>query len=284
MSGPTIGALLCEAGEALRAAGIDEARIEARLLLGHVLGRKPLALPMEGHRAVAEADAARFRALLARRLAREPSAYLTGTRGFWTLDLAVTPAVLIPRPDTETIVAAALDTRRERSVVGRILDLGTGSGAILLALLAECPNAHGIGLDRSAGALAVARANASSAGLGARAAFVQGDWAGAIAGRFDLVVSNPPYIDTATIATLDPEVAAFEPRAALDGGPDGLAAYRAIIPDLSRLLPGDGAAVLELGFGQAAAVAALAAQAGLAVAEIRQDLGGIDRALVLRPA
>jgi release factor glutamine methyltransferase len=280
----TIGALLCEAGDAFRAAGIAEARIEARLLLGHVLGRKPLALPMEGRRSVAEEDAARFRALVARRVAREPSAYLTGTRGFWTLDLAVTPDVLIPRPDTETVVSAALDAISDRSAIRHVLDLGTGSGAILLALLAECPAADGIGLDRSGAALAVARANAAASGLAARAAFVCGDWAEAVTGPFDLVVSNPPYIATAMIATLDPEVAAHEPRAALDGGSDGLAAYRAIVPHLSRLLGAHGVAVLELGFGQARAVADLVAQVGLAVAEIRQDLGGIDRALVLRPA
>ncbi|WP_291296419.1 peptide chain release factor N(5)-glutamine methyltransferase [Elioraea sp.] len=284
MSTATIGGLLCEAGAAFRAAGIEDARIEARLLLGHVLGRKPLALPMEGHRVVAEEQAAQFRALVSRRVAREPSAYLIGTRGFWTLDLAVTHDVLIPRPDTETIVAAALDAVPDRPAVGRVLDLGTGSGAILLALLAECPAAYGIGLDRSAGALAVARANAAAAGLAARAGFVRGDWAGAIAGQFDLVVSNPPYIETATIASLEPEVAVHEPRAALDGGADGLDAYRAIVPALSRLLRARGAAVLELGFGQAAAVADLALRAGLGVTEIRQDLGGVDRAVVLRPA
>lgn len=280
----TIGALLCEAGAAFRAAGIEEARIEARLLLGHVLGRKPLALPLDGHRAVGDGDAARFRALVARRVGREPSAYLTGTRGFWTLDLAVSADVLIPRPDTETIVAAALDAVGDRSAVRRILDLGTGSGAIVLALLAECPAAHGIGLDRSEPALRVARANARTAGLAARAGFVRGDWADAIAGRFDLVVSNPPYIATETIATLAPEVAVHEPRAALDGGADGLDAYLAIVPHLVRLIGERGAAVLELGFGQAGQVADLAMRAGLAVAEIRQDLGGIDRALVLRPA
>lgn len=283
MSPETIGALLCEAGERLRAAGVEEARVEARLLLGHVLGRKPLALPLEGHRAVGAEDAARFRALVDRRAAHEPSAYLTGTRGFWTLDLAVTPAVLIPRPDTETVVAAALDHAGGRANVRRVLDLGTGSGAILLALLAECPNAWGVGLDRSEAALRLARANAKACGLEGRAAFVRGDWAEAISGRFDIVASNPPYVDTATIDTLAPEVAAHEPRAALDGGADGLSSYRAIIPTLPRLLAPSGIAVLELGAGQAESVAAIAAAEGLRRLEIRQDLGGVPRAFALAP-
>jgi release factor glutamine methyltransferase len=279
--GVTVGALLCEAGERLRAAGVEEPRVEARLLLGHVLGRKPLALPLEAHRPVGAEEAARFRALVSRRVGRAPAAYLTGTRGFWTLDLLVTPDVLIPRPDTETVVAAAIDHAGDRAAVRRVLDLGTGSGAILLALLAECPNAWGVGLDRSPAALAVARGNAAAAGLSSRAAFVCGDWAEAVTGPFDIVASNPPYVATATIATLDPEVAAHEPRAALDGGADGLRCYRAIIPALGRLLAPSGIAVLELGAGQAESVAAIAATEGLRRLEIRQDLGGVPRAFAL---
>lgn len=281
--GETIGALLCEAGAAFRVAGIEEARIEARLLLGHVLGRKPLSLPLDAHRVVSGEDAVRFRALVARRAAHEPSAHLTGTRGFWTLDLAVTADVLIPRPDTETIVACALHHAGERSAVRRVLDLGTGSGAILLALLSELPSAYGIGLDRSAAALAVARRNAETCGVGERAGFVRGDWAAAIGARFDVVVSNPPYIDRATIATLAPEVALHEPRAALDGGEDGLDAYRALLPELPRLLAPGGIAVLEIGFGQAESVSALARAAGLAEVELRRDLGGVPRAFAVRP-
>jgi release factor glutamine methyltransferase len=284
MSGETIGALLCEAGARFREAGIEEARVEARLLLGHVLGRKPLSLPMDGHRAVSEVDAARFRTLVARRAAHEPSAYLTGTRGFWTLDLAVTPAVLIPRHDTEAVVSAALDHAGARAGVRRVLDLGTGSGAILLALLAECPAAFGVGVDRSEDALGVARCNATAVGLGARAGFVLGDWAEAVTGCFDIVVSNPPYIESETIATLAPEVAAHEPRPALDGGEDGLDAYRRILPSLPRLLGAAAVAVLEIGAGQGEAVSSLAVAAGLRVMEIRQDLGGIPRAMVLRGA
>lgn len=282
MSGETIGALLCEAGARLRAAGIEEARLEARLLLGHVLGRRPLSLPIEGHLPVAAEEAARFRALVSRRAAHEPSAHLTGTRGFWTLDLAVTPDVLIPRPDTETVVSAALDHAGARGAIGRVLDLGTGSGAILLALLAECPGAYGIGVDRSAGALSVARRNAEASGLSERTGLVLGDWAEAIAGCFDIVASNPPYIPRAVIPTLAPEVAEHEPRAALDGGEDGLDAYRRILPGLPRLLGAASVASLELGFGQAEAVSALARGAGLTVVEIRQDFGGVPRAMVLR--
>lgn len=277
----TIGALLCEAGAALRAAGVEEARVEARLLLGHVLGRKPLALPLAGHQTVSVDEAARFRSLVRRRAARVPLAYLTGSRGFWTLDLAVTPDVLIPRHDTETVVAAALDHGRARGAVGRVLDLGTGSGAILLALLAELPRAFGIGLDRSEAALRLARRNAAAAGLDARSAFLCGDWAGAVAARFDVVVANPPYVATETIATLAPEVAAHEPLAALDGGRDGLDAYRALIPDLPRLLGQGGVAVLEIGAGQGGRVARLARDAGLRCLEIRRDFGGVPRAFVL---
>jgi len=277
----TVGALLCEAGQWLREAGVEQPRVEARLLLGHVLGLRPLALPLEADRPVPEAEAARFRALLRRRVAREPLAYITGSCGFWTLDLAVTPEVLIPRPDTETVVAAALDHAGDRAAVRRVLDLGTGSGAILLALLAECPYAFGLGVDLSAGALAVARANAAASGLAGRACFVRGDWAEAVRGRFDIVAANPPYVATGTIATLEPEVARHEPLAALDGGSDGLRCYRAIVPALPRLIAPGGVAVVEIGAGQAESVAAMAEAAGLRRVEIRQDLGGVPRAFAL---
>ncbi|TQF83152.1 peptide chain release factor N(5)-glutamine methyltransferase [Elioraea sp. Yellowstone] len=281
---PTIGGLLCEAGAILRAAGIEEPRREARLLLGHVLGRAPGLLTIEAAAPVGAADAGRFRALVARRAAREPAAHLTGRRGFWTLDLAVTPDVLVPRPESETLIEAALDALPDRSAVRRVLDLGTGSGALLLAALGEFPAAIGVGIDLSAAALAVARANAARCGLAERALFLCGDWSAALGGGFDLVLANPPYVATADIATLDPEVRDHDPRAALDGGPDGLAAYRAILADLPRLLDRSGLAVIELGAGQAADVAGLARTAGLATVELRQDLGGIPRAIALRHA
>lgn len=278
----TIGALLCEAGTILRDAGIEEPRREARLLLGHVLGRAPGLLTTEPRVAVAEADATRFRDLVVRRAAHVPAAHLTGTRGFWTLDLSVTPDVLVPRPDTETLVEAALDLLPDRRAVRRVLDLGTGSGALLLAALGEYPNALGFGVDRSLAALALARGNAMRHGLAERALFLCGDWSASVRAEFDLVLSNPPYIRSAAIAGLAPEVRDHEPRAALDGGKDGLDAYRAIIADLPRVLASSGLAVLELGAGQAGDVAALARDSGLAVVQLRQDLGGIPRAICLR--
>ncbi|MFN6998739.1 peptide chain release factor N(5)-glutamine methyltransferase [Elioraea tepidiphila] len=280
----TIGSLLCEAGTVLRAAGIEGPRREARLLLGHVLGRAPGLLTIEARDPVGAAEAARFRELVARRAAHVPAAHLTGTRGFWTLDLIVTPDVLIPRPDSETLIEAALAALPDRPSVRRVLDLGAGSGALLLAALSEFPAAIGLGVDRSPAALAVARANAARAGLADRARFVCGHWSAALDGGFDLVLANPPYVPSGDIAGLEPEVREHDPRAALDGGVDGLDAYRAILADLPRILLPDGVAVLELGAGQAADVSRLATARRLGISELRQDLGGIPRALVLRHA
>lgn len=228
-------------------------------------------------------DAPVLEAFVRRRLAGEPVDRIIGSRGFWTLDLAVTPAVLSPRPDTETIVRAALDHTRHRPPL-EVLDLGTGSGAILLALLAELPEARGLGVDLSADALAVAGSNARAGGLADRAAFLCGGWDAALGRRFGLVVSNPPYIPTADIPGLDREVRDHDPHLALDGGADGLDAYRAILPLLPRLMSDEGCAVLEIGLGQDEALRGLAAASGLAVAEIRPDLGGVPRAVVLARA
>jgi release factor glutamine methyltransferase len=268
-------------GEALRlgaarlACIADNPRLEARLLLSHVLGISTANLIRDSGQTI---DPTAFDALTARRLAHVPLAYLTGHREFWSLDLEVSPATLIPRPDSETIVAAAL-----RAVVApaRVLDLGTGSGCLLLAVLRERPGAFGIGVDRSTNALVVARRNARRLGMGDRVAFVAGDWMNAIGGRFDLILANPPYIPTDEIGTLMPEVAWHEPRTALDGGTDGLEAYRRIIPALPAHLTSTGVAVLEIGIGQGDPVSTLARAAGLG-AEAHPDLAGIARALVLR--
>lgn len=280
----TIGSLLCEAGTVLRAAGIEGPRREARLLLGHALGRVPGLLTIEARDPVGAAEAARFRELVARRAAHVPAAHLTGMRGFWTLDLIVTPDVLIPRPDSETLIEAALAALPDRPSVRRVLDLGTGSGALLLAALSEFPAAIGLGVDRSPAALAVARANAARAGLADRALFVCGHWSAALDGGFDLVLANPPYVPSGDIAGLEPEVREHDPHAALDGGLDGLDSYRAILADLPRILLPYGVAVLELGAGQGADVTRLATARGLGISELRQDLGGIPRAIVLRHA
>ena len=282
--GETVGAFLCQAGQVLRAAAIESPRLEARLLLGHAMGATPEALLRDPGAPVSPEAAARFRAALAARLDSVPVAHILGTQGFWTLDLAVSPATLIPRPDSESLVEAALDAFPEAGAALRVLDLGTGTGCLPLAVLAERPRAFGVGVDLVAGAAALAASNAARHGLADRAAFLAGDWAASLAGRFDLILSNPPYIESAAIAGLLPEGARHEPRSALDGGADGLAAYRHLAAILPGLLVPGGVAVLELGAGQRAAVEALARGAGLAPSGCRTDLGGVERALVLRAA
>ncbi|MDD2795938.1 peptide chain release factor N(5)-glutamine methyltransferase [Acidocella sp.] len=268
---PTAQALTAIAAR-LAQAGIEEPRREARLLLAAAEGITAARLLLQ-----AEVTPERFEPLVARRAAREPLAYILSRKEFWGLNFAVSPATLIPRPDTETLVEAVLALG---IAPARVLDLGTGTGCLLLALLSEFPAAFGVGVDISPAAAALAADNARSLGLASRAAFCAGNWAAALSGMFDLVVSNPPYIPSADIAGLMPEVAGFEPASALHGGADGLEAYRLLIAALPRLLTMNGAAVLELGVGQAPDVAALAAQAGFA-ATTRADLGGVPRALIL---
>ncbi len=275
----TPAALLAQAATVLEAAGIESPRREARLLLAHAAGIDQAVLLRDMHAPLA---APGFMALVQRRAAREPLALITGRQGFWTLDLDVSADTLIPRADSEAIIEAALAACAGQSV-RRVLDLGTGTGALLLAVLTELPGATGVGVDRTEGAARLARRNAASLGLADRAAFFCGDWAAALDARFDLVLSNPPYIESAEIAGLMPEVARYEPRRALDGGPDGLDAYRAILTALPALLAPGGAAVLELGIGQAPAVAAIAQSQGLAVAALDDDLSGVARAITLRP-
>ncbi|HET8997704.1 MAG TPA: peptide chain release factor N(5)-glutamine methyltransferase [Acetobacteraceae bacterium] len=264
----------------LRAAGTDSPRLEARLLLAHILGLTPTALLRDPSTRVPPEAQARFAALVDRRAGREPLAYILGHREFWSLDLAVSPATLIPRPDSETLVAAARSAFAGRAPPHSILDLGTGTGALLLAALSEFPAAWGVGVDRVPAAARLAAANAAALDLAPRAVFLAGIWADALAARFDLVLCNPPYIPTSELQALMPEVARHEPASALDGGADGLDAYRLIIPELPRLLSPQGVAVLELGAGQAQAVAGLARQAGLA-SGTQDDLAGVPRALLL---
>ena len=259
----------------LDAAGIPDARREARILLAAALNTDAAGLLRQ-----TEIDPALLAPLLARRVAREPMAYILGRREFWGLSFAVTPATLIPRPDSETLLEAALAARPDRTTVRRILDLGTGTGCLLLAALTEFGGAYGIGVDLGPAAAALAQRNAVALGLGPRAAFLAGDWAAALDARFDLVLCNPPYITSPDLAGLMPEVARYEPRAALDGGADGLDAYRAVLAALPALLAPGGVAVLELGAGQAPAVMALA-EPGF-IATPRPDLSGQDRALILR--
>ncbi|MDB5412604.1 MAG: Release factor glutamine methyltransferase [Rubritepida sp.] len=276
--GESVGAFLCQAGQLLRAAAIESPRIEARLLLAHAMDTTTEALLRDPRRAVPPEAVARFRAAVQRRAGHEPMAWITGHAGFWTLDLEVSPATLIPRADSETLIEAVL---AEGVIPRRVLDLGTGTGCLLLAVLSEFPEARGVGIDLIPEAAALAQRNAARSGLSARASFLAGSWADALSGRFDLILSNPPYIESAAIAGLMPEVALHEPASALDGGADGLDAYRALLAELPRLLTPDGRAVLELGEGQAPGVQALVEAGGLEFRGMRADLNGIDRAMIL---
>lgn len=269
----TVGDTLRAATAALTEAGIDDAALESRWLMAYALGQ-PTNAPLDRK----AAPPARFEALLARRLAREPLAFIIGQQGFWTLDLEVSPATLIPRADSEALVEAALEYAKQP---GRILDLGTGTGCLLLACLAEFPQAFGVGVDLNPDAAALAARNAVANTLGDRAAFFAGSWAGAVKGRFDLVLSNPPYIVADEIPGLMPEVSQHEPARALDGGADGLDAYRAICAALPDLLAPGGVAIFELGAGQEGDVVAIAQQNRLTRVACKADLGGIPRALVL---
>ena len=273
-------------GDALRAgaalldqAGIEGAALEARLLLAAALHEAADRLLLDRRRLV---ETTAYAALLARRAAHEPLAYLTGRREFWSLDFEVSPATLIPRPDSETLIEAALAARPPGSVRS-VLDLGTGTGCLLLAALSEYPEARGVGVDRNPAAAVLAARNAARLGFATRAAFLAADWAAPLAARFDLVLCNPPYIESGAVTGLMPEVAHHEPRLALDGGTDGLAAYRLLLPALPALLAPAGLAVFELGQGQAEAAGALAAAAGLAW-HVQPDLAGIGRALVAQHA
>ncbi len=280
----TLADALRDAARILAAAGIPDAGTDARILLLAATGLDRVALIRDPDLPVAPEAASRFAGWIDRRAAREPVSRILGRRAFWGLDLAVTPDVLDPRPDTETLVEAVLDAlgpRRREPL--RLLDLGTGSGAILCALLSELPAATGVAVDRSARACAVARRNLAALGLAPRSLVLQGDWASALApGRFDAVVSNPPYIESAAIPALDRDVREHDPLSALDGGPDGLACYRILAADLPRLMAPGGVAALEIGQGQDGDVADLLRAAGLAAIAVRPDLAGIGRVVVGR--
>jgi release factor glutamine methyltransferase len=270
----------------LRSRGIDSAELDARILAGSALGLDLTGLIAAAARILADVEAERLEGFARRRIAGEPAARIIGLKEFWGLPLRLSPATLVPRPDTETVVEAALEILRAESKCDsalRIADLGTGSGAILLALLSELPDAFGVGTDISVPALRTARDNARQLGFVARAAFVACDYAAALSGPFDLIVSNPPYIRSAHIASLDAEVRDHDPHRALDGGFDGLDAYRLIAPQASRLLAPGGALVMEVGHGQSGDVQGLLTAAGLTPAgPPKSDLAGIRRAVTGR--
>lgn len=281
----TIGGARRRLAQELRRHGLDTPELDARLLLGHALGLDHAGLVSQADRTLSPSEAAAIAAVAARRRAHEPVARILGRKEFWGLVFSLAPDTLVPRPQTETVVEtalAALAPRRNAPL--RIADLGTGSGALLLALLHELPNATGIGTDISRDAISCASANARALGLAARARFVVCDYGQALAGGLDLIVSNPPYIPRAEIETLEPEVRTFDPRRALDGGPDGLDGYRTIAADAARLLADAGVLIVELGFGQAAAAGAVFAAHGLAPSPPHPDLEGTPRALLIRRA
>jgi release factor glutamine methyltransferase len=291
----TIEAARRALAEEFAAAGLDTPQLDARILVGHALGLDATVLLASGQRILSAAEETAIAALAARRLAREPVARIVGTKEFWSLDLQLDDSTLVPRPETETVVEAALaavDQHGPRTRPLRIADLGTGSGAILLALLGELENAHGVGSDINPRALAAARDNARRLSdnrtqdgthgrtFGARAVFVACNLAAALRGPFDLIVANPPYIPSGDIGGLAPEVRLFDPRLALDGGADGLDFYRSIAVRAPALLAPGGAIVVEIGAGQVELVAAILAAADLVVAAPRPDLNGVPRALV----
>jgi len=266
-----------------RSRGLDSPELDARVLVGHALGLDQAGLASQSRRALSPDEATAVAALAARRLAREPVARIVGYKEFWGLPFRLNADTLLPRPETETVVEAALAAvGHRRSDALRIADLGTGTGALLVALLSELPGAVGVGTDISLAALDCARENAMACGVGGRAAFVACDYGAGLAGRLDLLVSNPPYVARGDIATLQSEVRDFDPRRALDGGPDGLDGYRVIAADAQRLLSPSGILVLELGQGQLTAVRALFCARGLAPMATKHDLSDVVRALVLR--
>lgn len=268
--------------DTLQQAGIESPDTDARLLIGHALGLDRTALMTNGDRLLGADEIAAIDALTARRLKHEPVSRILGRKEFWSLPLDISDAVLVPRPDTETVVESALDfVERDKLRLSplRILDIGTGSGALLLALLTELKNAEGFATDISPAAIDIARGNAERLGLAARCRFVVCDIASGVTGLFDLIVSNPPYIAHGDIAALETEVRDYDPALALDGGIDGLDAYRAIASQAIHLLAPGGRLIVELGAGQEPAVRDLFSKAGLTVSGVRADLAGIPRAL-----
>ena len=274
--------MLAEAAAALRMGGIDEPRRRARRLLAGLLELSPTELLSHLEREIEAVEGERLRGSLARMVRGEPLSRILGWREFWGLRFALSADTLDPRPESETIVEAVLARIGDRGAPLAFLDLGTGTGCLLLALLSEFPAASGIGIDLSEGAAATARRNAEVLGLGHRARFFVGSWGSALSGRFDVIVANPPYIARAALAGLPPEVVRYDPRAALDGGDDGLAAYRRIAAEAPERLAGDGILAVEVGFGQATAAAEIFAAAGLLIDGTERDLAGVERCIVAR--
>ncbi len=277
-----VGPVLDAGASHLADAGIENAHREARLLLNLALGFDANVL-LAPETPITPSDADRFSGLVAHRAAHEPYSRIAGKREFWSLPLLLSPDTLDPRPDSETVIEAALARIPDRAAPLSILDFGTGTGALLLALLTELPNARGVGGDLAPGAIETARRNAAALGLAGRASFAPANWGLGLSGPVDVIVVNPPYITSEELDTLAPEVVRYDPRMALDGGTDGLKAYRELAPDMARLLRPTGFAVCEIGAGQGSAVAEILARVGLETVAKRCDLAGIERCLVIEP-
>lgn len=273
------------AREKLEAAGLDSAALDARLIVEHVTGTTRLDLIARPDMQILEARGDEIEAMLARRIAREPVHRILGEREFYGLRMTLSAQTLEPRPDTETLVDAVLPFARERAAAGRcrILDLGTGTGAILIAFLAHVPEATGLAADISGDALETAARNADLNGVACRFETVQSDWFSSISGRFDLIVSNPPYIASSDVETLAAEVRIYDPQRALDGGDDGLDCYRAIARKAADHLTRDGRVAIEIGYDQKDVVSDLFGRHGFICREARQDLGKNDRVLIFEP-
>ncbi len=280
--GETIGTVLRKSIRVLRDGGFESAALDARLLVSEVLECQPDDLLWREKDSVSVELAAKIDKLVARRRAHEPVAYIRGRREFWKSEFIVTPETLIPRPDSEVLIESVLAHIADTHAPVRLLDLGTGSGCLVLSLLLELPNASGIGIDQSVGALAVAEQNARKLGLEERVQFRVSDWFSNVTDPVDIVIANPPYIVDKDVEGLARDVRDFEPRSALDGGPDGLESYRVIAKSLSKYLSADGMAVFEIGANQFLSVRAVFEAAGYFVDQVVRDLGQRDRCLVIR--
>lgn len=277
LTAPTLAEAVTRLARHLDAAGVEGPLGDARLLAVHALGIDRIGLHIDRDRLLSAAETEALDQIGRQRAAGEPVSRIVGHREFWSLSFALSPAILDPRPDSETVVQAALDRLPDRDRPLAILDLGTGSGCLLISLLTELPRAWGVGVDASRDAVTMARRNAMRLGVGDRAAFLAGNWGRALEGAFDLLVCNPPYVAESEIDALAPEVARFDPRSALSGGADGLDVYRALAPSLPALLTPRGWVVLEVGAGQATAVTTYLADAGLVALETVNDLAGVPR-------
>lgn len=276
--------LLQEAAAKLQTAGVESATLDARLLMEHTLqiSREELLMCME--KSISPEQEQVFKKLVDERTQRRPIAQIIGKREFWGREFMVSAATLDPRPDSETLIEVVLERIENRNAPLKLLDLGTGTGCLLLSLLAELPQASGVAVDFSDAALVIAAQNSTKLGVADRVTLLKSRWLDKVEGIFDVVISNPPYIKSADIVALAPEVAKFEPHLALDGGEDGLDCYREIINGLPKILAKNGFAALEIGVGQEADIEKIAAENGLNLVASKKDLGGIIRCLILQQA